>query len=61
MDRECKCGGHISSYINFTDLAECCDCHKLYIRTLGKWIVTPKAEFRIVFRQRLIEQQKSNK
>lgn len=61
MDRTCQCGGHISSYIQFNDLAECCDCHKCYIRVLRKWIYTPKDEFRVIYRKRLIEYQKVNK
>lgn len=61
MIREkCKCGGYICSYINFNDLAECCDCHKPYILKGDKWSKISKVEFRIKYRERLIEQQKSD-
>lgn len=61
MNRKCKCGGIIGSYINFNELAECLDCHKCYILNNGRWKVVSKSEFRILYREKLIEQQKSNK
>ena len=60
MDKKCKCGGYICSYVNFNELAECCDCHKCYVLLKGKWKHTPKNQFRILYRERLIEQQNSN-
>lgn len=30
MNKKCKCGGYISTYINMGNLAECCDCHRCY-------------------------------
>ena len=61
MDKKCKCGGHICSYVNFNELAECCDCHKCYVLAKEKWKHIPKNQFRILYRERLIEQQNSNK
>lgn len=61
MDKKCKCGGYICSYVNFNELAECCDCHKCYVLVKGKWKHISKNQFRILYRERLIEQQNSNK
>ena len=61
MNRKCKCGGHICSYVNMLDLAECCDCHKCYVLKDEEFRQVSKSEFRVIHRQRLIEQQKSNK
>ena len=61
MDKKCICGGHICSYINMTDLAECCDCNKYYKLEDGKWNNISKSDFRVLFRKNLIKQQQSNK
>ena len=61
MDKKCKCGGHICSYVNFNELAECCDCHRCYVLVKGKWKHTPKNQFRVLYRERLIGQQNSKR
>lgn len=61
MNRDCKCGGIIGGYINFNELGECCDCHKCYILIDKKWKCVPRNKFRVLYRDKLIEQQKSNK
>ncbi|RXI69219.1 hypothetical protein [Clostridium tetani] len=59
-EERCKCGGYICPYINFNDMGECCDCNKPYIFKDEKWEKISKSEFRVKFREKLIEQQKSN-
>lgn len=61
MNKKCKCGGHIHSYVNLNGLAECCNCHKFYVLSNGEWKNISKTRFRVLYREQLIEQQKSNK
>lgn len=61
MNKKCICGGYICSYLNFNDLAECSDCHKTYVLSDNKWNLIKKNEFRVLFVDRLVKQQKANK
>jgi len=61
MLKKCKCGGYISVYMNLSNLAECCDCHRTYVFIDSKWENISNMNFNILFKKALIEQQKSNK
>lgn len=60
MNKKCKCGGYISTYINMGNLAKCCDCHRCYALFDNKWENISRMNFSILFKKELIEQQKSN-
>ncbi len=60
MNRKCKCGGHIGSYVNIHDLGECVDCRRTYAFIDGKWENISKINFSILYRKALIKQQNLN-
>lgn len=59
MNKTCQCGGRIYNHINFNELAECINCKRFYILNNEEWKEISKAEFRTLYRKKLIEQQKS--
>ena len=61
MNKKCKCGSNIHSYVQFNNFGECFNCHTLYILKNRTWEKVSKEDFKKMHRQALIELQKSNK